>query len=117
MLGAGEGGAVALPCARRRLVLVEQRRLGCAAGRRESQRPLVRLERKSSPDAAQVGLLCFPRLPVLECNQDTPFPLPRGRRRLVLVEQRALRRAWVELRRRVPVARWLCPVAAAGIQP
>ena len=80
MLGTDKGGAAALPCVRRRLVLVEQRRLGCDTGRRESQRPLVSLERESSSDAAQEGLLCFPRVPVLRCNQDTPFPLPRERR-------------------------------------
>ena len=56
VLGMDEVGAVAQPHGRRRLVLVEQRRLGCATGRRESQRPLVSLERKRSSDAAQTGL-------------------------------------------------------------
>ena len=56
VLGMDEAGAVAQPHGRRGLFLVEQRRLGCATGRRESQRPLVSLERIRSSDAAQTGL-------------------------------------------------------------
>jgi hypothetical protein len=49
VLGTDEDGAVALPCGRRRLVLVEQRGLGWATGRKESPRAVARFEVKSPP--------------------------------------------------------------------
>jgi hypothetical protein len=60
VLGTDDGGAVALPCARRRLVLVEQRRVWWVAGRRERQRAVVRIEVKVLPcRRPELGLTCF----------------------------------------------------------
>jgi len=49
VLGTDEDGAVALRYGRRRLVLVEQRGLGWAPGRGESQRAVARFAVKSPP--------------------------------------------------------------------
>jgi hypothetical protein len=49
VLGNDEDGAVALPYDRRRLVSVEQRRLGWATGRRESPRAVASFKVKSTP--------------------------------------------------------------------
>ena len=49
VLGTDEDGAVALPCGRRRLDLVEQRRVWWVAGRRERQGAVVRIEVKVLP--------------------------------------------------------------------
>ena len=45
--GNNEDGAVVLLCGRRRLVMVEQRGLGWATGKRETQRAVARFEVKS----------------------------------------------------------------------
>jgi len=47
--GNNEDGAVALLCGQRRLVMVEQRGLGWATGRRETQKAVARFEVKSPP--------------------------------------------------------------------
>jgi len=49
VLGTDEDGAMELPYGRRRLVSFEQRGLGWATGRRETQKAVARFEVKSPP--------------------------------------------------------------------
>ena len=76
MSGTDEDGAVALLYVRRRLVLVEQRGLGWATGRGESQRAVARFEVKSPLVGTPSLVEPDSRLQVLGTDEDGAVALP-----------------------------------------
>ena len=83
VLGTDEDGAVALPYVRRRLVLVEQRGLGWATGRRETQKAVARFVVKSPLVGTPSWVEPDSCLQALCTEEDGAVALPYVRRRLV----------------------------------